>query len=116
MARFAETDQAASLLQQILALSPSAGSAAAADWRAAESGEAAMPPAPWASPDLPATAQPRLAASETMVRELVATRAGYVQLTLHVSASESERLDWETVGQFFRRAVRPLSSADQSAV
>ncbi len=112
MARFTETDQAASLLQRILTLSlrgglpPSAGGAEAR-LPATESDEAVIPPA---------TARTQLAPSETVARELVATRAGYVQLTLHVPANEPERFDGETVGRFFRRAVRPLSSADQSAV
>ncbi|WP_058866968.1 hypothetical protein [Chloracidobacterium thermophilum] len=127
MARFTETDEAAQLLQQILSMSTAArptypGSApeAPADWDEhatadAQSVDEAMTlrfiPEPTPVPP------PLPAASETVIRELVTTHAGQVQLTLRTSAQTLPgSSDAETVAAFFRRVVRPLPNANLSAM
>jgi hypothetical protein len=140
MARFTETDEAAQLLQQILSMStaarpPHPGSAPAPpaywDERAtddAPSGDESItmtfvtepdPPSPAGpAPDMP----PPPAFPGTVIRELVTTHAGQVQLTLHASPQHAPNLpdgragsDGETVAEFFRRVVRPLPNTDLSA-
>jgi len=145
MARFTETDEAAQLLQQILSMSTTArpshpGDApdAPAYWDEdatddAQSADETIPTAPVAEPMLtspagsaPATPPPS-AFPGTVIRELVTTHAGQVQLTLHASPQYAPDLpggavgsgldgsDGETVADFFRRVVRPLPNADLSA-
>ncbi len=140
MARFTETDEAAQLLQQILSMPtdarlPYPGSApeAPADWDEADWDENATNDAHSAdeavtlqlvtgptpdTPAEPAPAPPPLpAASETVIRELVTTHAGQVQLTLRTSAPTLPgSSDAETVAAFFRRVVRPLPNANLSAM
>ncbi len=121
MARFTETDQAAQLLQQILAL-PSTGGAAPSSDRPDAQGSAYTPNRVEADPDPVWTVPPPLpsaGAVQSVVREVVKTRAGEVELKLYVAsqAATHEVLDFdgETVAGFFQRVVRPLSSADPSA-
>ncbi len=129
MARFTETDEAAQLLQQILSMStaarpPHPGDApdaldAQADWdgNATDDAPAAdetmtLRFVPEPTPDAPAGPT----AAETVIRELVTTHAGQVQLTLRTSAQTLPgSSDAETVADFFRRVVRPLPNANLSA-
>lgn len=127
MARFTETDQAARLLQQILAMPSAGGDSGASDgqdaWMSAyEPGdaEADAAPAPWSYAAAPVDVAPPPAAfaGEAVVREIVETRAGQVELKLHVApqaAAEAPGGQGETVGDFFRRVVRPLPT-DPSTV
>jgi hypothetical protein len=135
MARFTETDEAAQLLQQILSMPTDArptypGSApeAPADWdehatNDAQSADESItmtfvtepgPPSPAGpAPDMP----PPPAFPGTVIRELVTTHAGQVQLTLRTSAPTLPgSSDAETVAAFFRRVVRPLPNANLSAM
>lgn len=126
MARFTETDEAAQLLQQILAMSTAA---------APESGR---------TPDLPAAtnvfmhsedetvemqslsgtlpAPPRRsdqAPAASIIQEIVTTSVGQVQLTLRAAAQDlpdDTTGSEETVADFFRRVVRPFPDANLSAV
>jgi hypothetical protein len=138
MARFTETDEAAQLLQQILSMPTDArptypGSApeAPADWdeHAADDARPAnesLTMTPVTEPGLPSPAgpapdRPPPAFPGTVIRELVTTHAGQVQLTLHTSPQHAPNLPdgragsgGETVAEFFRRVVRPLPNANLS--
>ncbi|QUW03180.1 hypothetical protein J8C06_01680 [Chloracidobacterium validum] len=129
MARFTETDQAARLLQQIVTM-PAA-------LQPVSYPETPPPPTrtPWAETAEPVATDPlppttleahesapvpppsmstSMSSGEAVVRELVVTRAGQVQLTLHVPPGQPAPFNGETVGQFFQRVVRPLPPSDQS--
>ncbi|QUV99540.1 hypothetical protein J8C02_08945 [Chloracidobacterium sp. MS 40/45] len=137
MARFTETDEAAQLLQQILSMSTAARpphpNDAPAYWdenatNEPQSGDESVtmalvmepdsPPSAGPAPDMP----PPPVFPGTVIRELVTTHAGQVQLTLHASPQHAPNLpdgmagsDGETVADFFRRVVRPFPNADLSA-
>jgi hypothetical protein len=135
MARFTETNEAAQLLQQILAMSTAAQppqstgvpEAAAYLYDDAEDDlqapDKTSPAGPFLSPVAPppvgAALPQRLlpAAPGRVIREVVTTQAGQVQLTLHTSGQlplSSSGLDAETVAEFFQRVVRPLPNTDLS--
>ncbi len=129
MARFTETDEAAQLLQQILSMPtdarlPHPGDAPdALDARTywdenatddAQSADEAVTLRFVSEPAPDAPAGPT--ASETVIRELVTTHAGQVQLTLRTSTQTAPgSSDAETVADFFRRVVRPLPNTNLSA-
>ncbi len=137
MARFTETDEAAQLLQQILSMptdarlphpsdAPDALDArtywdenATDDARSADEA-VTLRFVTEPTPDTPAEPAPVSPAgppaSETVIRELVTTHAGQVQLTLRTSTQTAPgSSDAETVAAFFRRVVRPLPNTNLSA-
>ncbi|MCS7080851.1 MAG: hypothetical protein NZ585_12500 [Chloracidobacterium sp.] len=125
MARFTETDQAARLLQQILAMPSTTSAPVLSDdleetWASAyatDASKSAPVPTPFAHTTAPVNTAPlsaSLSGGDAGVREMVATRAEQAELTLRVTpqpaANKYPGLDGETVGSFFRRVVRPYQA------